>query len=237
MLEENDLISLFVQIINRMNDKASSNNKSMDELNQKCIDQNEYINTQDKQIASLTQDVKSKEESLSEKEKEITELKEQLSGAETLIKDKLNPRIDKLEQEVKSLKESISKAEDNLKLKDVELIKLYVTVITKLLPGSEKDDAWNSYINSICSKGRDFIKNATTLENVSQSLILPDTWLTKVSSLVWWYKQSSIKEIVGMRLPMISVMAELLNDFEKLLCDFNIYIYQPKGDLSPKIDN
>ncbi len=146
--------------------------------------------------------------------------------------------ITSLERTINNQNESLGKAHDIIDKQKIDCVKIYANMLSKLLtPLASNDSSWNKFLEGICQKISKFIEDTTTIEILSYSLKSSNSWLTKISLIAWWSRQSKILSIVNKNAPNINVLNDVFNDFIGFLNKVDIVIQLPDSDICEKIEN
>ncbi|MBR3766486.1 MAG: hypothetical protein IKL11_04910, partial [Muribaculaceae bacterium] len=89
----------------------------------------------------------------------------------------------------------------------------------------------------ICQKIGKFIEEATNIEILTFSLKSSNSWLTRIASIIWWSKQTTISNVVNNNVSNINELNKVFDNLIQYLIDIDIMIQLPNCDFCDVIDN
>ena len=96
---------------------------------------------------------------------------------------------------------------------------------------------WDKYLADICQKIGKFIEEATNIEILTFSLKSSNSWLTRIASIIWWSKQTTISNVVNNNVSNINELNKVFDNLIQYLIDIDIMIQLPNCDFCDVIDN
>jgi len=239
--EENASLKIQVQT---MNSKEIESSHLIEQLEANLNNANTEIKVQKSTIQESSDRIKLLDSDLAKANVSIQELKQNVYGLNKMNHQLESDLFDKTkfiesqDETINGLKERNNHLNDIIDENKIDIVKIYANMLSKLLTSRiNEDSSWNKYLENICQKISKFIKETTNLEILSYSLKSSNSWLTKISSIIWWSKQSNISSIVNENVPNINELNEVFEDFIQFLSNVDIMIQLPNGVICEEIGN
>ena len=207
-------------------------------LNNDLAKANNKIATQESTIEELSNiSAQKKEESISNLLKDNERLQSELS-AKTALLDSQNETIQELTNKNNSLNDSLNDAYNIIDENKIRVVKIYANMISDLLALRKSENSyWDKYLADICQKIGKFIEEATNIEILTFSLKSSNSWLTRIASIIWWSKQTTISNVVNNNVSNINELNKVFDNLIQYLIDIDIMIQLPNCDFCDVIDN
>lgn len=219
-------------------------NNDLAKANNKIATQESTIEELSKKITSLSSELseanisaQKKEESISNLLKDNERLQSELS-AKTALLDSQNETIQELTDKNNSLNDSLNDAYNIIDENKIRVVKIYANMISDLLALRKSENShWDKYLADICQKIGKFIEEATNIEILTFSLKSSNSWLTRIATIIWWSKQTTISNVVNNNVSNVNELNKVFDNLIQYLIDIDIMIQLPNCDFCDVIDN
>lgn len=212
-------------------------NNDLAKANNRIATQESTIEELSKKITSLSSELSEAKESISNLLTDKESLKSELSEKIALL-DSQNETIQELTDKNNSLNDSLNDAYNIIDENKIRVVKIYANMISDLLALRKSENSyWDKYLADICQKIGKFIEEATNIEILTFSLKSSNSWLTRIASIIWWSKQTTISNVVNNNVSNINELNKVFDNLIQYLIDIDIMIQLPNCDFCDVIDN